>query len=257
MTDILYAGFLGMVAGFLPVYLGLVPLPFFQRIRPAWRTILVSFSVGILLFLFADVTMESMELSGAPDSSPVLFLVGLSLGLIGPVLIATRRRRGNAAAPASASGAGSAKMFMAYTISAGIGLHNLGEGLAIGTAYAAGALGLTGLLVIGFFLHNTTEGLGISAPISDMRIRLREPLILGFVAGFPTIVGSMIGSLWYSNALGALFFAAASGALLFVIVELLRLAYVPERARAVYTGVVIGIFIMFITDWALKLVGGP
>ena len=141
---------------------------------------------------------------------------------------------------------------MAYAISLGIGLHNLGEGLAIGAAYAADTLGgLTALLVIGFFLHNSTEGVGMTAPIASERTGWRAPLLLGFFAGFPTILGAMIGSLWNAPALETLFFAAAAGALLYVIIELVRLAFTPERTRGAYAGMVLGILVMYVTGWAL------
>lgn len=252
MTDLLYAGFLGLVAGFIPVYMGLAPLGYLRRLSDTWRTALLSLSAGILLFLFADVAAEGVEFADA-GNVPYLFVVGLLLGLLVPVAVSRRgsiRRAGPApAAPADARPAvsGAAKLFTAYSISFGVGLHNFGEGLAIGTAYAAGALSLTTLLVLGFFLHNSMEGLGITAPIASIRTRWREPVMLGFLAGFPTVLGSMVGSVAASDALSALFFAAAAGALLFVIVELLRLTAAPKPTVSVYAGIALGVLVMYAT----------
>ena len=142
-----------------------------------------------------------------------------------------------------------ARFLTAYIISVGIGLHNLGEGLAIGSAYVAGQLALTNTLVVGFALHNGTEGLGISGPISDAPFHIREPLAMGFLAGFPTIVGCVIGSIAYSDLLGALFFSVAGGALLFVVVELLRRA---SPSRGTYLGLATGILLMYFTDLLLS-----
>ena len=252
VADLLYAGFLGLVAGLLPVYAGLVPLPVFKRMSERARAVLMGFSAGILLFLFADVTHEAVELSGRPGSHPVLFAVGLILGLLGPGIVSHRRAsRTNAArreeARSGVPRTSEVRLVTAYTIALGIGLHNLGEGLAIGASYAAGTLALTTLLVIGFFLHNSTEGLGMSAPIANVPTRLREPVILGFFAGAPTILGSMIGFLTYSDALGTVFFAAAAGALLYVVVELVRIFYSPERIAVAFLGIVGGILLMFFT----------
>ncbi len=253
LIDLLYAAALGLVAGFIPVYMGLMPLRFFRRMSGGWRTLLVSFSAGILLFLFADVTQQAVKLSGVPGSSPALFAVGLTLGLLGPAVLSHWRRRsasaiqpGQAGSPPTAANGGT-KIFTAYMIAMGIGLHNLGEGLAIGASYAAGALGLTAILVIGFALHNSTEGLGIAAPISALRTGLKDPMLLGFLAGFPTILGSLIGSVAYSAPLGALFFAAAAGALLFVIMELVKLTYTSERMVNALAGIMLGILVMFFT----------
>lgn len=250
LADLLYAALLGFVAGFVPVYVGLVPLLYLRRLSDAPRAVLVSFSAGILLFLFADVTHEGVELAAMAGSSPVLFVVGLVLGLAGPLLVSRRpaRRRAETSDPgdSAAGSTGGAKLFAAYTMSLGIGLHNLGEGLAIGASYAAGAFGLTTVLVVGFFLHNSTEGLGLTAPIATRQTGLRDPLLLGFVAGFPTILGSLIGTLGTSPALGALFFAAAAGALLYVIMELLRLL-APHRAPGVAVGAVLGVLVVYLT----------
>jgi zinc transporter, ZIP family len=260
LTDVLYAGFLGLVAGLVPVYIGLAPLWIFKRFPDAWKTALVSFSAGILLFLFADVTHEGVELSQAVGSTPALFAIGLGLGLLGPVGIThLRRRRIEAQREAPRAAADPApiantKLFTAQMIALGIGLHNLGEGLAIGAAYAAGPalFGLTNLLVIGFALHNSTEGMGISGPIASAPIGARETILLGFIAGSPTILGSVIGSLAYSVALGTLFFSAAAGALLYVIVELVRVTSASKSTKTVSAGILAGIILMFATGLLVR-----
>src|SRR5438094_5069648 len=83
-------------------------------------------------------------------------------------------------------------------------MHNLGEGLAIGAAYSAGELALTSVLVVGFALHNATEGFGMVAPVASLPLRIKQPLVMGFLAGFPTILGSMLGFVAYSQAIGSL-----------------------------------------------------
>ncbi|TLZ53018.1 MAG: zinc transporter ZupT [Methanobacteriota archaeon] len=235
------------------MYLGLVPLPLFKRLSAGWRAGLVSFSAGVLLFLFADVTHEGVELSAAPGSSPFLFAIGIVLGLLGPVLVSgwARNRRAAGIAQRPGAGDGGARLFTAYMIALGIGLHNLGEGLAIGAAYAAGTFGLTTLLVIGFFLHNSTEGLGIAGPIATVPTHWREPLLLGFLAGAPTILGSMIGSLAFSATLGALFFAAAAGALLYVVVELAKMLHASDRISVTFAGIV-GLLTMYFTGLLIR-----
>ena len=147
------------------------------------------------------------------------------------------------------AGSGS-KLLTAYMMALGIGLHNFGEGLALGAAYGAGQFALTTALVVGFALHNGTEGLAIAGPVSDTPMRLRQPLAMGFIAGFPTILGSVLGSLAYSELLGVLFFSAAGGALLFVAVELLRLSTSP---RSMFAGLALGILLMYFTGLLLSV----
>lgn len=247
MVDILYSAALGFIAGLVPVYLGLLPLPFFRRLSVSKRNLLISFSVGILLFLFVDVAGEAVRLSKATGYGSFLFAVGLVIGIGIPFLISSRRHR---VSDESAATRGADRSLTAYIISVAIGLHNLGEGLALGAAYAAGQLALTSILVIGFALHNGTEGMAISGPVSGIPIRAREPILMGFLAGFPTVVGSIIGSIFYSDLAGALFFSTAAGALLYVVVELLRRAQSP---KSTFAGLLIGILLMYFTDLLLSI----
>jgi ZIP family zinc transporter len=247
MTDIFYSAVLGLVAGLLPVYLGLLPLPFFRRLSPPRRTLLVSFSVGILLFLFADVTGEAVELSGHTWYGALLFAVGLLLGVGVPFVISSKRQRANDR-PSDLTGG--ARILTAYIISLAIGLHNLGEGLAIGAAYAGGQFALTTVLVVGFALHNGTEGMAIAGPVSEIHFRIRDPLVMGFVAGFPTVLGSILGATFYSELTSGLFFSLAAGALLYVVIELTKRAQTP---KSTFVGIVLGILLMYFTDLLLTI----
>ncbi len=246
LADILVAVLIGLVAGLIPVYLGLIPTPLFRRASASKRNLLISFSVGVLLFLFVDVTASANDLATkTPILGPLLFLAGLILGVGSPALVSHRRRQKLAQTPIpEGMQAHDTRMFTAYMISLGIGMHNLGEGLALGAAYAANLLPLTTILVLGFAIHNATEGMGITGPISDFPIKLKDPFVLGFLAGFPTILGSVIGFVAYSTQIGSLFFAAAAGALLYVIIELLKMSYSP---RNTFLGVTVGMILMFVT----------
>ncbi len=253
MIDLIYAIFIGLIAGLIPVYLGLLPLPLFRRLSSARRSVLISFSIGILLFLFVDVNREAFVLANQVSNlaGPGLFALGFSLGLLGPAFFShSRRRQRENTATGRSSPAGSEGMFFtAYMIAMGIGLHNFGEGLALGAAYAAGKIALTGVLVLGFALHNGTEGMGIGGPIANLPVRGRQMVLMGLLAGFPTVLGSVVGSLVYSPLLGALLFAAAGGAILYVVVELARISYSP---RSAFLGVWAGILLMYFTELLLS-----
>lgn len=251
MANLLVAALIGLVAGVIPVYLGLIPTPLFRKASPSKRNLLVSFSVGVLLFLFVDVTSQADSLGKTTVFGPPLFLVGFVLGVGGPALVSHRRRLKLALTPpVEGRSKDDHRMFTAYMISLGIGMHNLGEGLALGAAYAGGAVGLTTILIIGFAIHNATEGMGITGPISDFPMDLRDPFIMGFIAGFPTLAGSLIGTLAYSQQIGSLFFAAAGGALLYVIIELLKISYSPKNT---FIGVTVGMMLMYLTGLLLPL----
>ncbi len=235
---------LGLYAGVVPVFIGLLWFPFLRNLSRRWIEFLLSLTAGLLLFLGVDALAEAVELSAlVPTAFQGLSLV--LLGLVGtPLMLAAvgrRRRESGAASP----------VYVALLVAFAIGLHNLGEGLAIGAAYASGEIALGSFLVIGFLLHNTTEGLAILAPVAKSRVTLGLLVLLGLLAGAPTIVGAWIGGFTYSPGWTALFFAIGAGAIGQVLVELARLFPGGERGSLAsplnVTGLLAGMLIMYLT----------
>jgi zinc transporter ZupT len=136
---------------------------------------------------------------------------------------------------------------VALLVALGIGLHNLGEGLAIGAAYSLGEAALGAFLIVGFMLHNTTEGLGIVAPIARDEPRIRTLAGLGLLAGGPTVLGAWIGGLAYSPLYATFFLAVGAGAIAQVVLALYRVlgreadggAWTPLNAGAVLAGMLV------------------
>ena len=200
---------LGFYVGVVPVFLGLLWLPFLSQVGERWLHFFLSFTVGLLVFLGVDALAESVEMAGAVASA--FQGVGLvTLGLLATPLaveaVGRLRRRERSDAFRAAG-----------LIALGIGLHNLGEGLAVGSAYAVGEIALGTTLVLGFLLHNTTEGIGIVAPIARERPTLARLVALGAVAGLPTILGAWIGGFSYSPAMAVLFLSVGAGAVAQVV----------------------------------------
>ncbi len=210
---------LGIYAGLVPVLIGLLWFPFLRDLRKRWLHFFLSFTVGLLVFLGVDGLEEAFE--AAAGVSEAYQGVGLIvLGVLGAVLalraVAGMRPSGSGSLGEDAAG----RLRLAYLIALGIGLHNLGEGLAIGSAYAAGELALGSFLVIGFALHNTTEGLGIVAPVAADRPSLWHLAAMGALAGLPTVLGTWIGGFSYSPVTTTLFLALGVGAIFEVAVEI-------------------------------------
>jgi zinc transporter ZupT len=150
-----------------------------------------------------------------------------------------------------AQGGAEGRRAVAYLIALGIGLHNLGEGLAIGAAYALGEATLGAFLVIGFMLHNSTEGLGIVAPIARDQPSFRTLAGLGLLAGGPTIVGAWIGGLAYSALAATVFLSVGAGAIAQVVIALYRVVS-KETEGKLWTpltagGVLAGMVVMYAT----------
>jgi len=235
---------LGVYVGVIPVFLGLLWLPFLAGVKPHWVDFFLSFTVGLLLFIGVDALEGALDLSGQVASA--FQGVGLIvLGVVGtPLVLHAAIRMGRRDSVVSPLG-------LSMLIAIGIGLHNLGEGLAIGSSYAIGEVALGTSLVFGFLLHNTTEGLGIVAPLARSRPSLAKLATLGLIAGAPTILGTWIGGFSYSPTASVLFLAIGAGAIVQVIVVLGRSmeSHGREGLKGPLnaTGLVAGLIVMYAT----------
>jgi zinc transporter ZupT len=240
---------IGFLVGVAPVALGLMWLPSLRRAAPEWLAAFMALTGGLLTFLALEALAEAFELQAALPSAfggTGLVLLGVAASYLTLTFIA-HRFSGGAARSGPLAG-----LALATLVAIGIGLHNLGEGLAIGSSFALGQLTLGTFFVIGFMIHNVTEGLGIAAPVAEgRRPSLARLAALTLVAGAPAILGAWIGGFVTNDVLGAIFFAAAAGAALEVVVEVGR--YVARRAPGGLTsgyvvgGFLAGIAVMYVT----------
>jgi zinc transporter ZupT len=216
---------IGIYVGVIPVAIGMLWLPWVRTIDPRWIRFLLAFTVGLLAFLGVEALLEGTELAAAgPESFGGAALVWL--GAVGAYLALAGvdgwlRGRRDVAAGGKDRGAAVGQR-AAFLVALGIGLHNLGEGLAIGSAYAVGSLALGAALIVGFALHNTTEGLAIVAPVARSgAARLRTLVLLGLLAGAPAVLGAWVGASAFHPSLAALMFGIGAGAIAQVIVQIL------------------------------------
>jgi zinc transporter ZupT len=238
---------LGFYVGIVPVTLGLATYPFLRRLGSRGVDFLLALTVGLLVFLAIDTLMEALELAGEVAEAfhgPILVWIVAIATVIGLVAVTGRRRRyGEGVSPIAISG----------FIALGIGLHNLGEGLAIGAALANGAVGLGTFLIVGFTLHNITEGIGIATPLLRSKPRFAHFAGLALLAGGPAILGAWIGGLVFSPLWGALFLAVGTGAILQVVWEVSRLLSRGAMAgeefwrSEVLAGAAAGVGVMYLT----------
>jgi zinc transporter, ZIP family len=215
-------GLIGLLVGVVPVALGLLWLPSLRRADPRWLAAFMALTAGLLTFLGVEALAEALELQAALPSAlggAGIVLLGVATSALGMTFLSTRLSRG---------GVGVTGLALALLVALGIGVHNLGEGLAIGTSFATGELQLGAFLVIGFMVHNVTEGLGIAAPASGGRVTLAQLAGLALIAGAPAILGAWLGGYAANDVLAALFFGIAAGAALQVVVEVGR--YVARTA---------------------------
>ncbi len=217
-TLLIYA-LLGVYIGVIPVAVGLLWFPALKRASQKWLAFFLAFTVGLLAFLLIDTLVEGLEI--AAEAGAALDGVGLfGIGALVAVLALVGLERWMS----SRRSAGVTGLLLAYLVATGIGLHNLGEGLAVGAALAVGEIALGTALILGFALHNTTEGLAIVAPLGagDERPSLWHFVGLGAVAGAPTIAGAWLGGFAFAPAWAALAFGVAAGAIAQVVWTIAR-----------------------------------
>ena len=238
---------LGLYVGIIPVALGMLWLPWVRRIPPEWLRMLMALTVGLLAFLAIDATLEGLELAGeGPRAFGGAALVLLGAGIAYLLLSGVSAWLTDRRSSERAAGAGAERL--ALLVAAGIGLHNLGEGIAIGAAYAAGALALGAFLIVGFALHNTTEGLAIVAPVASYRPRFARLAGLGLLAGAPAVLGAWIGASAFNASAAAFLLGAGAGAIVQVVVQLAP-SLRDERGRTLHpaavAGLLAGLAVMF------------
>ena len=279
---------LGFIAG-VTILVGL-PLGRVRSVKPGTRQFLNALAIGVLIFLIWDVLVHAFEPvdialgklhDGSGGVGPVagyaaLFFVGITVGLGSLVLyegwlgsqaraVASGAKFGpgtmapeELAVPRTRGISGwSAARRLSLLIAVGIGLHNFGEGLAIGNSAAAGEISLAVLLVIGFGAHNATEGFGIVAPLagSGERPSWARLAVLGLIGGGPTFLGTLVGQQVTSELLSIAFLALAAGSILYVVIELLAVARAMAFKEITTWGILLGLVLGFVTDAIVTAAG--
>jgi ZIP family zinc transporter len=271
---------LGAIAG-ATIFLGL-PIGRMQNLGPATRAALSALATGILVFLLWDVLTGAVE----PIESALtahdwgrfawlaaLGLGGFALGMMSLVYYSEWMKNRSKRRASSLVGPGAAALDefehrgwidgltpgeqLALLIAIGIGVHNFGEGLAIGQAATAGEISLAVTLIIGFGLHNATEGFGICGPMSGEGTRptWRYLVLLGVIGGLPTFLGTALGQAWSSEAVSVVFFAVAAGSILYVVQELFAVNRSYGHTKLVTWLVLAGIALGFATDFIVTAAG--
>ncbi len=263
---------LGFIAG-ATIVLGL-PIGRMRAPAPRMRTMLNALAVGVLFFLVIDVfsnayqpiqaQLHALHLHRGGSGARAVLDVALLLGgaAVGLLSLAgyqkwSRSRRASSST-ASSSNEHTSPAQISMMIALGIGLHNFGEGLAIGSSSHLGAIGLSTVLVIGFGLHNATEGFGIVSPLAGAAHRPSWGFLglVALIGGGPTTLGTLVGWLWSSTTLSIVFLSLAGGSIIFVICQLLYVAAKSANPTTVYLGVTAGLLAGFLTDIIVMSAGG-
>lgn len=241
---------IGTYVGIIPVMIGLLWLPFIKRISKNKFHFFLALTVGLLLFLGIDSIEEAIDVSDEnlanSFNGTLLVATVVLLSFLGLYYSAEKFVK-------KAESSSIAKpVVIALMIAIGIGLHNFGEGLAIGAAVGLGSIAFSTFLIVGFALHNTTEGIAIAAPMSRGKTMIGKLVGLGMIAGAPAIFGAWVGGFVYSPFTSVIFLSIGAGAIFQVVITILR--WIREEGDknlssvAVISGISIGMAIMYLTS---------
>ena len=244
-----FLGMIGFLIGVVPIMIGLLWYPFIKKLGKNAFNFFLAFTMGLLIFLGIDAVLEASEISERHLSSifngelliaTVVILSFLSLYGIGQKLIKTENL--------STLSKG---LTISLMIAIGIGLHNLGEGLAVGAAIALGEVALSTFLIVGFATHNTTEGLAIAAPLTNSKAKIAKMVGLGLIAGAPAIFGCWVGGFSFSPLFTLIFLAIGAGAIFQVVISIFH--YMKDKSdllsnTSLFAGMSVGLIVMYLTS---------
>jgi len=246
---IAYFAVIGTYVGIIPVLIGLLWFPFISKLSRNKYKFFLALTVGLLLFLGISATEEAIKISaenlsdvfnGALLVATVAIVSFLALNYAGEKL----KKRAGASKLAG-------PIAIALMIAIGIGLHNFGEGLAIGAAIVLGEAALGAFLIVGFAIHNTTEGFAIAAPMARTKLMIGRLAAMGMIAGVPAIFGAWVGGFVYSPFAAVIFLAIGAGAIFQVIVLIMKWIQNEEGKlsnSSVLAGIAVGMMIMYVTS---------
>lgn len=276
VEQVLLFAIIGTYVGIIPIMIGLLWYPFIRRLNTNKYNFFLSLTAGLLVFLGIDAVLESNEIISeniaAIFNGQVLIVMVVIVSFL--VLLYTsetltqRAAKKSVSANYSTSLSSSASktsqqqqqelikpLAISLMIAIGIGLHNFGEGLAISAAVLLGKAALGTFLIVGFTLHNTTEGLAIVAPIAKSgHVMIRKLIVMGFIAGAPTIAGAWIGGFLYSPLAAVIFLSVGAGAIFQVVYSIASwISHTSSHNRmtlintSTIAGFAIGMLIMYTT----------
>ena len=243
---------IGLYVGVIPIFLGLFWFPALRQLGRRWMIFLMAITAGLLIFLGLDTLTEALEVA-AGVGGPFQGVGLIGIGTVGTFMLLdaiSRRQSGIVRDEASR------RLSVAFMIATGIGLHNLGEGLAIGAAYNIGEIALGSFLVVGFIIQNITEGLGIIAPVLRDRPKVAQLALMGLIGGAPAILGAWLGGFAPSPVLAVLFLAIGTGAIFEVVYEVAKLLQKDTSREPmpmlVFSGVLSGMLLLWVTGLVIK-----
>ncbi len=189
----------------------------------------LAFAGGMMIaVVFFDMLIESAEISSVWTMCAGAAAGGIFFALISPLL---------------PHGENSLKS-VSILVFAGIALHNLPEGLAIGSTLVESeraALSLSLLMLV----HDIPEGIVVCLPMRLFGLKAKRIFFLAFLTAVPTALGTLLGTAVgsISPEMISLCISFAGGAMLFISLKELIPAAGKQKALYALLGICFGFFV--------------
>ena len=246
----IFFAIIGTYVGIIPIMIGLLWLPFIKKISKQKYHFFLALTAGLLLFLAIDSIEEALDVSN--ENLAQSFNGSLLVATVVVLSFLALYYAGDKIVKKADSSKLTKSVAIALMISIGIGLHNFGEGLAIGASVGLGSIAFTTFLIVGFALHNTTEGLAIASPMAREKLMLGKLAAMGMIAGAPAIFGAWVGGFVYSPFASVIFLGIGAGAIFQVIIIILRMIRNENENNlssfSIVSGFGVGMLVMYLTS---------
>lgn len=247
MNEILKTTLIGLFFGTFGTTIGGIIGVKFKNPSKKFLSFILAFASGLMLAIVCfDLLPEAFNLTNLPTAFLGIFL-GIVMMIICDLLVDKKFNKSTRFKDSK-----NALLKTGIVVSIGLALHNLPEGLAIGSGFGASIkLGLS--LAIAICLHDIPEGISMAVPMKNGGMKNSKVIFYVVLSGVTTGIGAFLGALvgGISQSIIAMCLAFAAGAMIYIVSgeltpEANNLYHGRMTAVGSMLGLLIGIFAMSI-----------
>lgn len=243
INEIIKTTLVGLFFGTLGTTLGGIIGVKLNKTSNRFLSFILSFAAGLMIAVICfELIPEALGISNLFTT-----LIGILLGIIMMILCDIYvDKKFNKSSKTAKDGL----LKTGIIVSIGLAIHNLPEGLAIGSGYEASVkLGLS--LAVAICFHDIPEGIAMAVPMKNGGMKISKVIYYVILSGITTGIGALIGGIVGKISVGiiAMCLAFSAGAMIYIVsgeltLEANRLYNGRISAIGNILGFIIGVFAM-------------